>query len=157
MRSLVSTLALLVFTLPLLGASGCTDDDDDDDDGVCENEDRSVPYEAGMVVDGDDGLLSLRLDEASPTPPDLGDNDWTLTVLDADGLPAAGCVLTAIPWMVDHGHGSNEPASEATDAAGAAFIEAIDLIMPGYWAIAVEAECDDGTTDRVQFDFCVEG
>ncbi|MCP4873292.1 MAG: hypothetical protein GY898_31765 [Proteobacteria bacterium] len=156
MRPTFPILALLL-ALPLLGNSGCDADDDDDDAGVCENEDRAVPYEAGMEIDGDEGALSLSLDAAVPDPPDLGDNDWTLTVSEAAGGAKAGCVLTATPWMVDHGHGSNEPVSAATDAAGGTLLEELDLIMPGYWTIAVEAVCDDGTEDRFQFDFCVEG
>jgi len=29
--------------------------------------------------------------------------------------------------------------------------------MPGYWATEVAADCDDGTTDVVNFGFCIEG
>jgi len=148
---------VLVFALPLMGQSGCEADDDDDDAGICEAEDRADPYEAGMVVDGDEGLLSMSLDAASPNPPDLGDNDWTLTVMDAAGVAKADCVLVATPWMVDHGHGTNEPVSEPSGADGRTTLDAIDLIMPGYWAISIESECADGTLDRFEFGLCVEG
>ncbi len=151
------TAPRLLFALALVLAASACPSDDDDGRGLCDNEDRAIPYEAGMQFTTDDGLLVLTLDDADPAPPDLGDNDWYWTVADDAGAAKAGCTLQAIPFMEDHGHGSNEPSSEPSDAEGAAMIPAIDFIMPGFWETAIEVVCDDGTEDRTSAPFCIEG
>ncbi len=141
----------LVLLLPVLAAC----ETDDDDVGSCEEEQRDVPYEPGMSVAGDSSLFTVALDSADPAPPDLDENDWTLSVLDAAGSPVEGCVLAATPWMPDHGHGSNNP--ESTELGGGSYsIAGIDFIMAGYWEVGLEVDCA-GETDTVEFRFCIEG
>lgn len=154
MRDALLLTSLLTLLLPVI--SGCPSEAAHDH-GLCVDADGTEPYEAGMSKVGDSGALTFTLDSADPAPPDLDDNDWTLTVTDGAGVGVAGCVLTAIPFMEDHGHGTNEPSSEPTDAAGTATIPAMEITMPGVWRFTVTAECDDGTEDEAVFRFCVEG
>jgi len=143
-------IALLLLMPALVGC-----ETDDDDVGICESEERDLPYEAGMSVEGDSSLFTVALDSADPAPPDLDENDWILSVSDAAGSPVEGCLLTATPWMPDHGHGSNNP--ESTDEGGGSYsIVGLDFIMAGYWEVGVQVDCG-GETDTVEFRFCIEG
>ena len=85
-------IALLLLMPALVGC-----ETDDDDVGICESEERDLPYEAGMSVEGDSSLFTVALDSADPAPPDLDENDWILSVSDAAGSPVEGCLLPP-PW-----------------------------------------------------------
>ena len=142
---------VLLATAPLLASCG-----PEEEDGVCAEETRAEPFELDVERAGDDGLLSFRFDDADPMPPDLNENDWHITVLDAGGSPVDGCSVLVEPWMPDHGHGSNEPTGSATGTSGQYLVEGLDLIMPGFWAVAGSAECDS-VLDRSGYNLCIEG
>jgi len=137
----------------VLSFSGC---EEEEPPGVCAEEDRAVPIDVGADVDGENGALVFRVLSMDPAPPDLGENDWTVSITDPQGVALEGCSLVADPWMPDHGHGSNEPEGVAGAAAGEYSIDGVELIMPGYWTIALHAECGD-VADGVVLKPCIEG
>ncbi len=149
-------LPCLVVVVSVALFAGCGGDDGGGTDSVCSNDDRGVEYEPGIVAAGADSVLDISLDVADPTPPNLGENDWTLTVW-KQGVELDGCTLTVVPFMPDHNHGSNEPTSTPTGQTGQYFVEGIRFIMAGYWETLVEVECDSGDEDRAELRFCIDG
>ena len=142
------TPLLLALAIPLFGC--------EEPDGVCAGEDRAAPVEINTDIDGENGSFVFRFLDVDPDPPDLGSNDWLVSVADPSGTPVEGCSLRAEPWMPDHGHGSNEPEGlEGTEVGQYAF-EGLDFIMPGYWTVAVTADCGDAI-DSVVLHLCIEG
>ncbi|MEE2828634.1 MAG: FixH family protein [Myxococcota bacterium] len=142
----------LLLALPLVGCPS-----NGGGGSLCGDEDRAEPFEAGTTRDGENGTLSFRVDGADPGPPDLNENDWTVTVLDADGSPVDGCTVEVAPWMPDHGHGSDGVVGSATGEPGQYLLESIDFIMPGFWSVDVQADCGGSGSDHAPFPICIEG
>ncbi|MCA9490514.1 MAG: FixH family protein [Myxococcales bacterium] len=123
-----------------------TGDTDDD----CAGADTFV---AGIEVESSGGEL-VSIVSAEPTPPDVGDNTWTVAVADASGAPMAGLAPVVRPWMPMHGHGLAPPEYVGIDQAdGTYVVPTFDLIMPGLWEFTV----DLGDGDQAMFSFCAEG
>ena len=146
MRWMTCLLLALSFSL-----FGC-----EEPDGVWVGEDRAVPVELNADIEGENGSFVFRFLAADPDPPDLGSNDWLVSVAETSGTPVEGCSLRAEPWMPDHGHGSNEPEGVEGMEAGQYALDGLDFIMPGYWTVAVTADCDVGI-DSVILHLCIEG
>ncbi|MEQ1504389.1 MAG: FixH family protein [Myxococcota bacterium] len=141
-----------------IGAVGCTGDVtlDADDTGTLHNPnancDGAETFVAGVSHETPLGR-TVAVAEASPTPPDVGDNQWTVTVTDADGA-AAALPLKLTPWMPLHGHGLTPPDYAGADEGdGSYVVTPFDLIMPGLWQFTV----DLGDDDAAVFLFCAEG
>ncbi len=167
---LTSLFTALLAAAPLL-LIACGGDDDDDSMAItpCDEDDRGEVFSADMEKTGDDGLAIFVLNSIAPDPPDIGDNDWQITVRDAaDDSPQSGCTLDVRPWMPDHEHGSNQPQGVEADP-GVYSVGGVRFIMPGYWENTVTVHCsagddddsagDDasGWTDSAIFGFCLEG
>ena len=152
MQKLTLSVGMLLLGVPLVSCST-----NGDGGSVCGDEERAEPFEAGTTGDGVNGTLSIRVDGSDPSPPDLNQNDWTLTVLDTAGSPLDGCTVEVDPWMPDHGHGSDSVVGSATGEAGQYLLEAIDLIMPGFWSVDVQADCGAAGSDHAAFPICIEG
>lgn len=112
-------------------------------------------YVAGMEKQGAANRLALRLKEARPAPPELGDNTWMLEVLDSNGESMTGCTLTVDPLMPAHGHGTNKTAV-ITEADGTYEVTPLDLFMPGLWQVPFVVTCGE-VVDDVLFEFWIEG
>jgi hypothetical protein len=126
-----------------------------DSSGEPVNCDGAETFVAGISATSPAGR-TVAIASATPTPPDVGDNLWTLEVTDAGGTPAEGLAIVVTPWMPLHGHGLTNPSTFGaveTDA-GVYELEPFDLIMAGLWQFTVEL---DATADAVVFDFCAEG
>lgn len=113
-------------------------------------------YVAGLEKAGGEGQLSVRLMAATPAPPELGDNTWTLEVVDAAGEPRSGCTVTIAPRMPAHGHGTNRPTVVTEAEPGDYSATPLDLFMPGLWEIPVAVTCG-AVEDRALFEFWIEG
>lgn len=156
----LSPSALLILPLAL-ALGGCptngTSDDDDVGDHVCGDVTRAMEYVAGLEAVGTNGSLTATLHEASPAPPDVGDNAWMVAVTDG-AAPMAGCTADVSSFMPDHGHGAAaEPSwTEDTATIGLYAVDGMDLFMPGYWEITLDLDCA-GTTDSIVYGFCAEG
>ncbi|MBJ95579.1 MAG: hypothetical protein CMP23_14040 [Rickettsiales bacterium] len=173
--SAMSTATLRIFSiLPALLATflmiSC--DQTDDPAGVpCEQDERAETFTADMSRTGAAGLAIFTLHSISPAPPDVGLNDWSISVRSAaDDSPLTGCSLKLVPWMPDHNHGSNEPGGIEGEP-GTYQVDGLRFVMPGYWENSVELECgaagddDDSASDdpgpslsdSAMFSFCVVG
>jgi hypothetical protein len=156
---------LVVVFIALSTACSSSNDDDDMADLPCAEDNRADSFVEDMQKTGTAGLAIFTLHSIAPNPPDIGENDWNLSVEAVDdGSPLATCSVDIRPWMPDHEHGSNHPSgsegeADSYDVAGMLFI------MPGYWENTVTIDCapseegDDPTalTDSAVFGFCVEG
>ena len=111
----------------------------------------------GLQKDGLTGAFSVKLMDTSPTPPLIGENVWTIEVLDHDGNPVEGCTVTAGTWMPDHQHGSPIIAQSTELGGGMYDVEIIDLFMPGLWEITLNITGPTGSSDKVVFKFWIHG
>jgi hypothetical protein len=124
----------------------------------CDEDNRDEPYNPGMEKETDVGLMTVVLDASTPGPIDIGNNDWTLSVSDpTTGEAETGCTITAVPWMVDHDHGSNTPVAEETDTPGTYEIVSVEITMAGLWDTELQLVCPNLGDDTVHFLFCIDG
>ena len=141
---------------------GCVAHDDNADAGDemsqrgCEAETRDDTYELGMEKAGAE--LLVRFVDADPAPPDRGDNTWTIEVLDlATGMPADDVTLSVEPYMPDHKHGSSIKCDVTKmPEPGELQLSPVNLFMPGLWQVQLHFVRTDMSTDRVDFNFCVD-
>jgi hypothetical protein len=133
-----------------------------DDGGTfvsCAGETRATPYTAGMQVAAVDGAVTLKLLSSQPGPPIKGTDSWTVQFLDGTGAPSAGQILSVVPYMPDHRHGTsitpvitpqNDPATLDTFV-----IDPLYLFMAGYWEITFNVTTGGGAADSVMFPICI--
>ncbi|MCB9686198.1 MAG: FixH family protein [Alphaproteobacteria bacterium] len=123
-----------------------TGDSDDDCAGA-------ETYVAGIEATTSSGAV-VSIVSAEPTPPDVGDNTWIVSVADATGAPVVGLSPVVTPWMPMHGHGLAPPDYGGIDQGdGTYVVPTFDLIMPGLWEFTI----DLGADDEAMFAFCAEG
>ncbi len=122
---------------------------------ACQNDPRAMPYTAGIEQDGKNGALKITILDATPAPPGVGDNAWTIQVTDANGAPIDGATFSVKPWMPDHGHGSSI-TPQITPMSDGKYSVDMNLFMPGLWQITLDVT-SAATTDSIVFDFCVQG
>jgi len=151
------TLHLVAAAALLAGCSG--GGGDDDQTYRCDTETRAVVYAPGMVATGNDAVYEIELVEATPAPPDKGDNSWLIEVRDATTTtPTSAVDLVVTPFMPDHGHGSPITPVVTPGAGDGRFqIDSLNLWMPGLWEVRIDVTDGDTATDLVVFPFCVEG
>jgi hypothetical protein len=78
--------------------------------------------------------VSVRIDDANK-PPIKNYNDWTISILDANGQPNPTATLNwACAWMAVHGHGSN-PKSIVNMGNGQYKLGMQNLSMTGPWEV----------------------
>ncbi len=144
------------------GSSGSDSGESSDagQDSVCADEDRNDTFAVGLSRSG--AHVTVEFMEASPAPPDRGENTWTVKVTDAGGQGLTDAELEVVPWMPDHGHGSSVIVEvQAMQTPGEYQLQPIDLFMAGLWEVRLnftlpgEAE-GETIEDQVVFAFCVE-
>jgi hypothetical protein len=121
------------------------------------NCDGAQTYVADIAVTSDLSGETASIVAAVPTPPDVGDNTWTVTVTDELGQPVTGLSPKVSPWMPLHGHGliPADYAGTETDP-GTYDFATFRLTMPGLWEFPIELGTTDAP-DPVAFRFCAEG
>jgi hypothetical protein len=123
----------------------------------CEEETRAMQYSAGLSVDGDEGVITASLMDASPAPPARYVNDWTLAFSATGAQDLEGMEVEITPWMPDHGHGTAAPITIEDLGGGEFTASGIDLFMVGYWEVHIDlTAADESWSDRATFAFCVE-
>ena len=111
----------------------------------------------GYEVRGARGLVSARVIDASDVPPRLNANDWTLLIMDADGMPLEDAeIAQACAHMPDHTHA--EPPREviAGEQPGEFTLELVNLNMTGYWEVQVAVHAPSLAGDGAEFTLCDE-
>lgn len=147
-------------------AGGCTAGDDGlsldgGDTDVVDNPNQdctgSETFVAGVSHPSTVSGATVAVMQAAPTPPDVGDNAWTVSVTDGAGAPVTGLTPTLTPWMPLHAHGLTPPDYSAAETAPGAYdVEVFDLIMPGLWEFTIDL-APKGEPDTAVFLFCAEG
>jgi len=118
-------------------------------DASCSDGSPVDTYVAGLERTSDGGSYSVVMMDATPSPPDVGVNRFTLQI---DG--ATGVVIK--PWMPLHGHGSVPLTFDAIQEPDGIWVTPdIDLFMPGLWEI--ELLLTGTAEDAALYRFCLEG
>ena len=142
-------MRLVVALLVLAACEGPPAEATDDRCGI-----TADAYIEGMSRDGD--TFTFTLTEASPAPPDRGDNSLSVAVSNAVGEPVIGASLGFAAFMPEHGHGSTPASVPATETSDGTYVtDTLDLFMPGVWDLTVSVEGDEA--DEVTWRFCIEG
>lgn len=150
-----------------VAAAGCTGGGDDGlaldggDTDVVENPNQdctgSETYVAGVSHPSTVSGATVAVMQAAPTPPDVGDNAWTVSVTDSAGAPVTGLAPVVTPWMPLHNHGLTPATYGATESAPGEYdVDVFDLIMPGLWQFTIDL-APGGEPDTAAFLFCAEG
>ena len=144
----------------LLLAAACHDHGDHshgDDDAhlYCQGDEDTLSR--GLTRAGENGDLQVRIDDYTPDPLMVGDNSFTITVLDAAGDPVDGATLDyAESWQRIHDHGTPiEVVITAGDSPGELTVEHMNVIHTGSWLFRFAP--NDGTvSDFVEFNFGIQ-
>lgn len=114
-------------------------------------------YSDGLMKMGAEGEVMVMLMTADPAPPDVGDNTWTLRIVDMDENPIDGATVTVTPFMHAHGHGTTPADFDAKFSQDGTYeVGPIDLFMPGVWETTITVDTGDAT-DEVKYTFELEG
>jgi len=112
-------------------------------------------FRLGWAVSG--ALVTAEVIEAEPSSPLKGSNAWTVALTSDAGEALTGCAIHLVPFMPDHGHGSNEVDSvELESTPGHYALEGFELSMPGYWELNAEVTCPTLEPDELTFDLWLE-
>lgn len=156
----------LPFLLGAIVASACGGDDPaldydpDEDARVCIATGRGDTYVVGLERAGNGGKLDFKLMSANPAPPGFNNNTWVIQInsmaAGVVGDPAANATIRVTPFMPDHQHGTPIKATiEAMPEAGQYKLDPINMWMPGYWEITIDAQAG-AVSDRVVYKFCIQ-
>lgn len=114
-------------------------------------------YADGLMKVSTDGHFHVMLMNAEPAPPDVGQNTWTLRIVDMDDVAVDDATVTVSPFMPLHGHGTSPPENAATFSSDGTYEAGpFDLFMPGLWESTVTIEAGE-TRDSAIFSFELEG
>lgn len=120
--------------------------------GGCE--DRGYALDALQL--GDARGLRVRVLEATPGVPFVGNNSWRVALwLAGEPLVGSAAQLEAVPFMPDHGHGTAVAVGIEEQEPGTYLLAPINLRMPGYWETTLTLTTDAGARS-VMIPVCVE-
>lgn len=124
----------------------------------CRGDPRADTFVAGLEKATDIGGYKLKMLSSLRVPPDRGNNEFSLSVVDAAAMSVSTATISVKPWMPDHGHGST-PESFRLRSVGAGTYEVgpINFFMPGMWELTFRIDQSDGQRAVAKFSFCVEG
>ncbi len=117
---------------------------------------RADPYTLPLTKPSATGAFNVTLMSSSPSPPVIGNDTWIIKVVDKTGAAMNGATITVKPWMPDHGHGTSVKAT-ITPAAndGSYTVTPLYLFMAGFWQLTFTITSPSGTSDTVQFSYCL--
>lgn len=123
---------------------------------ACASDTRADTFAIGLKK-ATPGGISVSLVEASPAPPQKGDNFWALRITDPSGAPIDGADVSILPFMPDHGHGSALKSTvTSTGSDGRYTVSRVYLPMAGYWEITITVS-RGGAVEEARFGFCLDG
>ena len=163
-KVLLGRSALVAFVAAF--ANGCGSSESEPTESEPQGSDcegHGEPIVLGMEKPTDGGLYRVGLVEASPLPPVMGENDWTVEVATSDGEPViddAELVDTSVIAdieMVGHQHRLRKGGVMTT--AGVFEFPPLPITMPGYWEFTIsvgpEGSDDPNAIENALFGFCV--
>jgi hypothetical protein len=147
-------------------ASGCGTSESEPTENAPQGSDcggRGEPIVLGMEKPTQGGIYRVRLVEASPLPPLVGDNEWTVDVATSAGEPVIdelegdeSPVILNLE-MVGHQHRLRKAGVMTT--AGVFEFPPVPITMTDYWEftiyVAPEGFADAGVVEGAIFGFCV--
>jgi hypothetical protein len=145
---------LITLVIVVIGCSGGGAAGPDANIG-CQFDSRAMTYAPGMQLSGTGGVLKFAIESATPAPPLKGNNSWSVKILDGSGAAVTGATMTAVPFMPDHGHGT-QVTPVVTPDGDSYTVAPLYLFMPGLWQVTLDATSAAGD-DSVKFDFCIAG
>jgi hypothetical protein len=128
------------------GSSGST---------ACAQDTRKDVYTAGLAKQND--ALSVKIVEATPSPPKKGTNTMLLQIADGAGKPLDGATVSVTPYMPDHAHGSAVTPVVTPMGEGKYAVAKIYYPMPGLWKVTVTVQMPNSAPQEVAFNFCFDG
>jgi hypothetical protein len=152
-----------VLVLVIVAAAACgsgSSPPDADEALACMTSGRGDNFVAGLEHTGRSGMLDFKLLSATPAPPARFLNAWTLQINTMSsgvvGAPATGASMVVTPYMPDHQHGAGAYIVQIKETADGKYeLSEINLSMPGYWEITIDAQAG-AVHDTVVYKFCIQ-
>jgi hypothetical protein len=141
----------LLFCAALVACGG----DETDDGGSNPGDACAASFSAGLTQLGDAGVVSIVIESSLPAPPQHGDNDWTVKLLDSGGAPISDATVTISQFMPEHGHGSSVKANVTVLGNGRYALSPVNFGMPGDWEVTISVQLANGSTDKSMFQICI--
>ncbi len=159
MRMKTMRLSLILLASLTACGGGMGGGDDDEEPVNCALETRDDDFGIGLEKNGEAGLLTFTLMNATPAPPVRGDNAWVIQVNQlasgVQGPTVDGADMIVTPFMPDHGHPAGKTVTiEPTGTAGQYELTPVNLWMPGLWETTLDVSSPAGD-DVVVFRFCI--
>jgi len=85
-------------------------------------------------VTSDSGQLSIAV-RWWPVVPVQGNDAAELTIVDVQGAPVDGLMMSIVPWMPAHGHGTAIQPTVTSTATGVLMADPLYLFMAGEWQL----------------------
>jgi len=104
------------------------------------------PSAAYSSITSDGGGYRIEVRTAPGQPPQRGELEVELRIVDAAGSQADGLTLDVTPWMPSHGHGTSVVPTVAALGGGTYRVGQVELFMPGTWLLRI-AITKDGHAD----------
>ena len=112
----------------------------------CGSEDQENLYE---VVSDNGGFVLELIPKASINL--VGLNRYELILSDEQAIAVEQAQITIIPWMPDHGHGTDREPSIVPMGDGVYAVEDVVYTMPGLWHLNVDI-ITASMTDKARFE-----
>ena len=120
----------MTLLLAVAAASGC---------GTAPSADSSLPptfpAEPFQRLTTAGALFDVALRTAPQQPPQRGIDTLQYQVTDPSGAPVTGLVLTVVPWMPAHGHGTSVRPTVTETGDGLYEASNVVLFMQGRWEL----------------------
>jgi len=148
----------LLLVVCLAGTAGCASDPEPvatTQEPGCEG--RGEPVAVGISKESADGLMIAEITAATPLPPNVGDNAWTIELKTDTGDEVTGAGVAARWEMIDHAHPPETQAAVEREP-GVYEIAPIGISMPGYWEMTLSATGVEGAPangETFLFGFCI--
>jgi hypothetical protein len=144
-------------TAPVVDAAPVPGDPDADTFIPCDDDPRAEHYAPSMQKTGPKGQITVTLLSSDPGPPIKGVNTWKVLVTESGKTPQAGVTMKVVPFMPDHGHGTNlKPAITPLADVGQYQVTPLYLFMAGLWEVTLNVTTTTGSQDAVVFRFCIQ-
>ena len=111
----------------------------------------SFPAEALVAMPSSAGNFRIEL-RTDPQPPVRGAQRGELVITGPAGDAADGLVVSVLPWMPAHGHGSSVVPSVSPQGGGRYLVDQLYLYMAGIWELrtTISGQVNDEAAPQFQ-------